>query len=300
MAKVKRSVARKKGDKKTLKKSSVFRPSVSIPSMPSKISTRFSDYSFLIHGEKKIGKTTLLAQEEDAFFLCCDPLQRSLSIRQRHVPDWEHMLAYILLLEKGNFKKPIKTVIIDGADIAYHLCFDWCCRKLVINHPNDEDDFGKSWQFIRREFDSAILRLHCIPGIAPRFISHSKWAETKTRSGGKVERLIPNLTGQAEEILNGRVDIWGAYVYDGSNRILVIRGNEQVGAGHRVDSQFRTPEGEPVEEIYMGKSPQQAYANLIDAFRNKQTYISFDELEQPKKKRAKRKTKRKKAKVKKL
>jgi hypothetical protein len=86
------------------------------------------------------------------------------------------------------------------------------------------------------------------------------------------------LTAQAEEVLGGRVDLWAAYMYSGRKRILVIKGDERISAGHKIDEQFRTPDGIPVEEIYMGKSPQQAYKNLIAAFNNEQTYTVLDEM----------------------
>ena len=282
--KVKRSKVKLKGKvKKHTKK-----VSVTLPKKPYKVSTNIQDYSIHIHGEKKIGKTTLFAQEKDSFFLEFDPMQLSLSIRQRHVPDWDHFLAYIDEIEKQ--PDYCKTVIVDGMDIAYQCCFDWCCKKLVIDHPSDEKDYGKSWNFIRTNFESAIRRLLNLneKGVAVRFISHSKWIEFETRSGNTTDKLMPNLTGQAEETLNGLVDIWGAYVYSGKHRVLVVKGDESTGAGHRVDSQFLTPEGEQVEEIYMGRNPKEAYANLVKAFNNEQEYINIDDdAFMPKKKKKK-------------
>lgn len=286
MARIKISTVKR--PKKAKKK--IQKVTVSIPKRPSKVCTDFRLYSVLIHGEKKIGKTTMWAHEEGAFFLELDPIQLSLAIRQKHVPSWSHFVAYIDLLEEN--PSDVKTVIVDGVDIAYQLCFNWSCVKMAITHPHDENDYGKSWNFIRAEFETAMLRLLSLneQGIATRFISHSKWAEVKTRGGGKVDKLIPFMTSQAEEVLNGRIDIWAAYTYDGNKRVLILEGSEEIGAGHRCDGRFLTPDGEAIQEIFMGKSSKEAYNNLLEAFNNEQTYVTIDEMT-PKKKKKKIKVK---------
>lgn len=289
MAKIKISSTKVKVTRRT-KKTTV---KVSIPKKVSKISHDLRDYSVLLHGEKKIGKTTLWAQEKNAFFLMFDPIQKAQALLQKHVPSWPHFLAYIDLLEKDS--GDVRTVIVDGADIAYQLCFNWSCQKMAIVHPHDENDYGKSWNFIRHEFEGAILRLLALneKGIASRFNCHSKWAEIKTRGGGKTEKLVTYLTSQAEEVLNGRIDLWAAYTYIGKKRVLIIEGDEEIGAGHRIDGAFRTPDGESIAEIDMGRSPKQAYDNLFEAFANEQTYTTMDELTPKKSKKKKIKMKMK-------
>ena len=287
MAKIKRSELKRASRRKLRIRKGRASIKVSIPRKCTVPSTDIRDYSILIHGEKKIGKTTLFAQEKDAFFLEFDPEQKALPIRQRHVPDWQHFMAYLELMEQ----KPdnIRTLILDGTDVCYQACFDWCCKKLAITHPHDERDYGKSWQFIRKTFEDAMLRVLSLENVAARFICHSKWAEVENHSGDTVDKMIPYLTSQAEEVLNGRIDLWGAYVYHGKGRILVVQGNETIGAGHRIDGQFRTPEGDAVAEISMGRSPEEAYRNLLTAFNNEQENILSVAEKSKKKKKNKRK-----------
>lgn len=296
MAKIKKSKSKEKKKKKSklaLKKKKV---SVTLPTKRSKRSNDIRDYSWLIHGEKKIGKTTLLAEEEDAFFLEWDPEQKALSILQRQIPDWAHFKAYIDELEKAAAKGTLsyKTCVVDGSDIMYRACFKWCCIKMAINHPNEENDYGQSWDFIREEFSSEILRLMRIPGLATRFICHSAWKEREARGGEKFEKLSPILKSQAEETLIGLVDIWAAYLYDGKKRVLVVRGDEQTGAGHRADHRMLTPDGRMVEEIPMGRSAKEAYANLLNAWDNNQTFTVLEERDAAKKKKKKKGGKKKK------
>ena len=257
-------------------------PEVSLPTEPTELSKDIRDFSMLIHGEKKIGKTSLLAQEPGTLFLEFDPLQKGVSIYQRQVPDWPHFLAYIKLCEEqvaaGKFK--FRNIVIDGVDLMYKYCFKWSCKQMVIEHPNDENDFGKSWNVINGNYREAFLRLRNLPGVAIRLVCHSKWHETKTRGGGSTEKLVPTLTASAEEALVGDIDIWAAYAYDGKRHVLIVKGDERTGAGHRVDHAFRTPEGEMVEEIDLGDSPQEAYRRLVAAFENQQTYTTIEELKE--------------------
>lgn len=272
---------------------------VILPTELSKLSNDLADYSLLVHGDKKIGKTSLLAQEPGAYFLEWDPEQRALAILQTQIPDWRHFLAYLSELEKGLAAGtlPYRTIVVDGVDIMYHAAFDYMCRKMGIEHPHDENDFGKSWGNIRTEFERGVRRLLNLPGVSARFVSHSHWKEIKTRGGGDTEKLVPILTKQAEEVLVGLVDIWAAYTYDGRERVLVIKGDEQIGAGHRVDHRFRTPDDELVYEIPMGGSAEEAYANLLRAWNNEQPFANLKARagEQETKKGGTRKKKKKSA-----
>ena len=165
MARVKGTKARKVGSKFLKKggskkgKGKSAKIEVSLPTEPEPLSHDLRDFSMLIHGEKKIGKTSMLAQEEMAFFLEFDPKQQGVSIMQRHIPDWPHFMAYIAKLEEqvAKGKCPYKTIIVDGLDLMYRECFKWCCKALVIEHPHDENDYGKSWGFIKENFREAFL-----------------------------------------------------------------------------------------------------------------------------------------------
>jgi hypothetical protein len=288
MAKVKvsRKVTRSVGKKPKPKPLEVV-----LPTEPTVPSLNFRDYSLLVHGEKKIGKTTLFAQEEKAFFMEWDPEQRALPIIQQAFSDWATFKAYVREMQRQAKvgKLPYRTVIVDGADLMYDACFEWACKKLVITHPHDEDDFGKSWRFIKDAYLKTVLDLLRLPGVATRFICHSTWKEQKDRRGATSSKLVPNLTKQAEEVLTGLVDLWGAYCYDGRDRVLVVRGDEQTGAGHRIDHRFKTTDGRLVEEIDMGTSPSQAYANLLAAFDCTQDYATLAELRERRKAATKKK-----------
>lgn len=252
---------------------------VTLPTTVSAVSDELNDYSFIIHGEKKIGKTTLVTQQEGTFLLTFDPLQKSLSILQAHCPNWDTFEAYLKKLEEaaaaGTY--PYKRITIDGADIWHRLCQEKACRTLGISHPSDEE-WGKGWDAVNVLFNKAVDRVLALPG-GVWFISHSEWREIQTRKTNvKVTKLVPLLKSKAEDVLVGKVDGWFAYTYDEKRRVLVVRGDERTGAGHRVRGHFVTTDGRPVDEIYMGGSEEEAWANFDNAFHNRQEYATVDEL----------------------
>ena len=272
-----------KGKTKKKKTQSFLRKNknnLSLPVSKSERSDDIRDYSLLVHGEKKIGKTTLFSMEEDNLFLEFDPVQQALEVYQVQCSKWEHFLEYLKLLEKESTKsKPqFRTVTVDGVDLMYQSCFVYTCHSLGIEHPQDLNDFGASWTKIKRAFTDTIHRLLNLNGIACRFICHSTWKEIKERgSGNKIEKLVPTLTRQAEEVLVSLVDVWAAYIYDVDMRVLVIKGDETIGAGHRIDHKFLTKSGKRIEDIPMGSSPEEAYQNLVSAFNGKQKFVSVEE-----------------------
>ena len=194
-----------------------------------------SDYSILLFGEKKIGKTSLASQFPDALMLFFEPGGKSLNCYQLAVNDWDSFLQIIELIKQGNHS--YKTIVIDTIDIAYKCCFAYTCEQLNINHPQDEKDFGKSWGLIRDEFNRAIVALLALD-IGCIFISHSEERELKTRTGLKYNRIVPSMGNQAAKIMTGIVDCLFYYEFNGKDRQLVVEGDELVSAGTRITFAF--------------------------------------------------------------
>lgn len=237
---------------------------VSLPDRISSPSDRLGDYSILLYGEKKIGKTLLASKFKDAFFLMFEPGAKAISIFKKPVSNWLEFKAYVALLKKD---KRFATVVIDPVDLAYKACLQYVCEKLVIDYPSDED-WGKGWNAIRDEFTSEInslLRLD--KGVI--LISHATEKEIKTRTGDKYDKICPTMSKQAREVLEGIVDIWIYVHYEGKERILTIIGDDHVGAGHRLEGRFLYTNGSLVKEIPMGTNAAEAYKNFTQAFDNK-------------------------------
>lgn len=235
-----------------------------LPTKKSVRSDRLQDYSILLYGKKKIGKTSLTAQFEDTLAMMCEPGGKAQEMYQVAIRNWADLRQATKLFVKND---RFKTATVDTADYAYEYCMEYVCRKMVIDHPSDEG-YGKGWKAVRNEFNSWVSELlHSGKGVI--FISHSKDEEMKTRRGDTFNKVGASMAGQAKDILEGLVDIWANYDYDGKRRYLIIGGNDEVDAGHRVEGHFLDSEGEPLDRISMGRSPEEAYRNFVAAFDNR-------------------------------
>lgn len=244
-----------------------------IPATKNKPSDSLRDYVMLIYGLKKIGKTSICQFFEDAFFLMCEPGAKSLAVRQttdaegnlRPVKSWHEFKAWVKMLEKD---KTVRTIIVDPIDRLFKLCDAYACQKLAIKHPS-EAEWGKGWAAVRDEFEEWILGRLLGMGKGVIFISHAKDAEIKTRTGETYNKITSTMANQAKEVIEGVIDIWCHYRYDGSKRVLTICGDDHIDAGHRLSSHFRYTDGTRVRDIPMGKSEKEAYENFTAAFENK-------------------------------
>lgn len=229
--------------------------------LPSELSTpskKLEDYSMLLFGEKKIGKTSLAAQFGDAFFMMFEPGGRALSIAQEPIHNWSDAKGYLKLLKKD---KRFRTVVVDTADLAFKRCQRYVVNKLGVEHPADEE-WGKGWESLRDEFTTWVMELLMLPkGVI--FISHATEKEIRKRSGVKFHRTMPTMAGQASDILEGVIDIWAYYHYEGKRRVLTVKGDEHTGAGHRVKGHFVG-----IRDIPMGRSAEEAYENFMKAWNN--------------------------------
>jgi len=240
-----------------------------LPTKPTKQAADLSDYSVLIHGEKKIGKTSLALEPDPGEVLVVqfDPPQIAYDRMEVVCTTWLKFATTLKALEKlareGKF--PYSRVVIDRADVWFQLAQKEACQMLGISHPSEES-WGKGWGAVRDVFNDSVTRVLNLP-CGKWFICHSDWKEVEGRNG-KVNKLVPNLNNTADEILNGRCDAWFAYAYRGKERVLICKGDERTGAGHRIKGHFRTTDDDAVEEIPMGSSPEEAWEAFLAAFNN--------------------------------
>ena len=202
-----------------------------------------------------------------------EPGSRALRIYEAQCPDWEHAREWVRLLEKQNTQEKLKfkTVIIDTGAIAYDKCFSYVCSLKGCVHPNDMNDYGATWRAIRQEFENFHKRLEAM-GMGLVILCHEKVVEYKDDDGLTFEVIQPELTGAVDEYYTGMVDNVFRYTYNKQRRVLDIRGSQFVVAGTRCQENFITTTGEKIWSIPMGESAEQAYSNLVTAFRNEQEH----------------------------
>lgn len=263
MAVVKRKVGASSPKKKGRVIEDASDVELALPTAVSTPSDRLQDYSILLFGEKKIGKTSLASMFPRTFFLMTEPGGKALSIYQRPVTTWKEFLGYLKLLKKDS---RFDTVVVDTIDLLFKLAERHALQRLGISHPSEED-WGKGWSAVRDTFTPGIQELLSL-GKGVIMISHAVEREIKKRSGERYDRIQPTLGGQGRDVVEGMVDIWCYYHYDGKQRMLQIKGDDHVSAGHRLqDSHFRW-KGKEVELVSMGTSKEEAFKNLIDCFNN--------------------------------
>lgn len=237
----------------------------------------------LISGEKKIGKTSLTAQFGKNLNLSFEIGYKGLSIFQVDIPDWDTAKAVLRKLRKD---KKFNTTTVDTADQAFKKMEKWVLKKHGITHPS-ELEWGKGWAALKQEFEDFIDALtHTGKGVI--LLSHAQEKEVRTRDGESYDRLMATVPKAGREIIEGLVDIWCYYGYDGKRRVLYIRGDDHISAGHRFENHFKTPDGRYVRRIDMGRSVEEGYKNFVACWNN--TYVPKNEEdieEAPRKKKSK-------------
>jgi hypothetical protein len=239
-----------------------------LPTRKTEIETDLSKYTIFIYGREKIGKTSLAAQFPDALFLMFEPGSKSLEIFRMEINSWVEFVETCKLLKEST---QYKTIVIDTVDLAFKYCSDYMCKKLVITHPSDEE-WGKAWGLIRDEFTQWMSYLGKLNrGVI--FISHAAERDIK-RLKGDGYLISPTLAKQGRTVIEPMVDIWGYYGYEGKDRFLQLRGNEEINAGCRLTQNFIG-----IEKISMGNTVEQAYKNFMAAFNTKKGGVVKSQVE---------------------
>lgn len=226
-------------------------------------------YIKLIFGEKKIGKTSMLAECDRTFFAFFEPGGKALSTYSYVFLKW---VQFRLAVSAIIAEKPRRFdhVVIDTVDLAYKSAEKSALLELGIEHAGDAA-YGKGWSAVRDAFEQPIMRL-VNAGIAVTFVSHAMEADVTTRGGETYNKVVATMPKQARNLVEGLVDIWCYFGYEGKQRVLTILGDDEVSAGHRLElNHFKTPDGKPIRKIYMGNNPAEAWRNFNAAFNNTYT-----------------------------
>ena len=239
---------------------------VSLAEVPSEPASEIGDYALWFYGSPKIGKTTLASMFPHAHFFMFEPGGRALRIHQKSIAKWQEFGAYIDLLNKGGH--PFRTAVVDVVEKAHAMCFKYMCKKLVISHPADVEDYGKSWGKIMEEFLDKMGGIASIPNMGTIFISHAAMTKRKTRTGEEIQDIHPSLTGKPLEALEGAMDLIGYIHFRRGQRVMQIQGSDTIMAGCRLEENFRHTDGSQIVYIPLGNSKSEAFDNFMAAYNN--------------------------------
>lgn len=239
-------------------------------SLPAKNSTpmqNMHDFTFLVYGEPKIGKTSFASQFDDVFFMFFEPGGKSITARQKYIPSWRDALKVLDELEAN--PSYCKLVVIDTGFAAFERCFDYALEELKIDKPSD-GDWGEAWKRMDKEFKNFHERIFAM-GLGFIVTAHSELVTIKKKSGLEQTKIRTMLGKQAWRFYNGIVDVIAYYEYDcDGGRQMTIRGNADLEAGCRISNHFRYADTkEMIESIPMGSSEEEAYTIFQKAFENK-------------------------------
>lgn len=279
---VKKVVRKKAPGKKSAKKKAITKKSnlisdvsdMELPDDLSEIGAYLSFYTWMLYGERKIGKTMLLSEFGRPFYFMFDPMNRGLRLLQKYIPSWEHAHKGIDLLEDKLEKNPeyCDMIIIDTGFMCYERCYAYMVKGMELETAHGQNDRGVAWKEISREFmewHDRIFMLCDKYELGFAVTAHSEVREIKRKDGSSYDKLTTQLSGQAFKFYNGALDIIAFYHYNRKDeRTLTISGTSKLEAGARIDEHFMYTNGKKVKDIPMGNSSKQGYKNLLKAFNN--------------------------------
>jgi hypothetical protein len=226
----------------------------------------------VLFGEKGVGKTSTAAQFPNAIVGMLEPRRRNLRIRMVRLDrsesgktlSWSHTKRFI---EACIEDESVGTVVIDTVDRAYAKCLEEICHNKGIKDPGELNDYGATWREIKDEFESTLNSvLYAEKGLV--LISHAHYREMELRSGNTMELLVPTCPPAAFNYLKAAADYAFYMGYHERQRALYLRGHEDLWCACGSSEHFMDPNGEPLNTILLGNSPEEAFETMVRAFNN--------------------------------
>jgi hypothetical protein len=229
----------------------------------------FHRYNIVLYGVEKIGKTTLTLGFPETYHFLFDA-NDSYELLGNFITCWEDFEDYVdSFLESSHH-----TAVIDSVgQRAKQIYLNYLKNTTGFDNPTAAKDFGATWDRAKMEFSRPFYKLllntteHKKNGCI--IIMHSTTEEKETLTGKTFSYIKPYSSSYSDFLLK---EVYNIFYYHmvGNDRFLRIEGSEYIRAGHRMEGHFLTPDGKRIIQVPMGKSRQEAYENLLNAYSNKQ------------------------------
>ena len=228
---------------------------MALPKEPTVETVDPATLSGLIIGEPKVGKTTFLASNPDALFLCFEAGHKFVKAHKFVITGWDKrkgqdskftgkeshgtFMEAIALLEKSS---RFKTIVIDTADMAAKMCMDFYAAKKGVEHISDIGEWGKGWEVgLATPFRQAFLRLQATGrGVWSTTHSAKEVARYSTSEQARKETSLPK---GAFKVLATQADLIMHFVMGKKrkgrkhrDRILVCGSDPDILAGNRASA----------------------------------------------------------------
>ena len=213
---------------------------------PHVVSKDLTGKSFLIYGDRKVGKTTCACSFPKAILLGFekgwDYLDGVLPVP---INSWKEALDVKKQLLKdakavadGEKTETVyKTVITDTIDIAYDLCEKFILDKEGVEYL-DETEKMRGYRAVSREYDKFFQEI-MKAGYTLVCISHATTKQVK-ENGEKYDKTIPTVPDRGFLVVSRLVDVCAYATFEPNpddpnnpNRVLIMRGSKNLEAGSR-------------------------------------------------------------------
>ena len=176
---------------------------ITLPKAPTPRKNDLQNLTVLVHGGKKIGKSTLCSQLPNAVFAATEPGLGHLEVHQVPIQSWQDFLDFCnaLVTEKHGFQ----TVVIDTINNLYAFCCRAVCEKHKVEYVGDFKAIGKGHVLANNMFYETMLKLANQP-YGLWMIAHSAEREIETRTE-KYQKTVPQLPDKAAGQILGMADM---------------------------------------------------------------------------------------------
>lgn len=276
---------------------------------------RLELYKVMIYGDKSLGKTSISSYFPGAFTLQFDPDRRNVRIRQKVIRpytldqmksvDTENdpwRIAKTLIVKAAS-DPSVQVLHIDNFARYVDCAVNSFCAHNGIEDPSElSENWAAGWRKVKGMYQS-LISAWGDTGKGLILTAHGKIHTIKPKDGTKAYEMYgPDMSDSVWGYVKEVCDYCFALDMDSAgNRIMHLRANPMVWAANGSSDYFLDPEGNQVNCIPLGASPEESYKAVIESFRNnvydyddsgpKVKYGTSSKPEKPSSPRRKRKAK---------
>lgn len=253
---------------------------IAVPSGYSEPSKNLEDYCILIYGDSGSGKTSLANRFEGCVTVELEPKREGLRIRKVPI-NYVSILSYrdtgrrpwlelLSFMDNALEDDSVQCIAIDIVSLAFEACKDQICWDRGIDHPNEADDFGSTWGVIPQSFRD-IMSTFRREGKGLIFVEHatSEKIEDGVRVYYRTQPTLSETKTGAFKVIKEMTDlILYESVLDDGERHIQIRPSNKIFCKCDIDDHFLTPDGEPLLGFKAGRSVDETFDRLHQAFNN--------------------------------
>lgn len=155
------------------------------------------DYSMLIMGASKIGKTTFASEffgKDETLFIATEDRHKVLTgaVVQR-VSNWSEYKQVLSQLRNPKLKERFKYVVVDTIDNLYAMCNKFILGKFNEEFLGDRNDlWGKDWTSEKNEWESGVKAIADM-GYLPVFITHTAQQEETLPASAFLQKALKDV-----------------------------------------------------------------------------------------------------------